>query len=477
FLNQRLRRHMFVPPEPLIQKASARVMSLTDGTSKMSKSDANDASRINLLDQPAVIAKKIKSANTDAIAGLTLDPARPDLRLDHAALLAWLGREDAAVGEFGRALDAMPPADAVGRAEAWVVRGDWYRSSLCVPHLALRAFREARTELHAAPDAPIEVRVHALAGAAWAEALSGDLDEVDRLLDEICSIAGPLAERDEVVHELGHARSTALIRRGRFVESYAPALEAADAALRVGRLDMAYGALGNAACAAACAGDLPRALAFTERIELASRDVAPPIHAEVLATRAILLARMGRHDEARAEIAREREVVSGLEDPVASATAAFDEGVVALAAGEDEAAAELFDHALRGHAKCSRAAARLSRAEALARLDRLDEAEQELRATALEPMSPSDQPDTLVPRLTRLQGLVAEHRGDHDLAVRRLREAVDGWRRVAADRDGERYTALLADVGRLPLGGLVMPARELERVEQELHALEPAVNT
>lgn len=73
---------LFVPPEPVTPAGGgARVMSLTDGTSKMSKSAPNDASRINLLDSPDVIAQKIKRAKTDAAAGITgLDPARPEAR-------------------------------------------------------------------------------------------------------------------------------------------------------------------------------------------------------------------------------------------------------------------------------------------------------------------------------------------------------------------------------------------------------------
>ncbi|MGK7914757.1 MAG: tryptophan--tRNA ligase [Prochloraceae cyanobacterium] len=60
-------------PEPLIRKEGARVMSLADGTSKMSKSDPADMSRINLLDPPEVIQKKIKRCKTDPIRGLAFD--------------------------------------------------------------------------------------------------------------------------------------------------------------------------------------------------------------------------------------------------------------------------------------------------------------------------------------------------------------------------------------------------------------------
>ena len=60
-------------PNPLIRKEGARVMSLTEGTNKMSKSDPSDMSRINLLDSQELIQKKIKRCKTDPIKGLTFD--------------------------------------------------------------------------------------------------------------------------------------------------------------------------------------------------------------------------------------------------------------------------------------------------------------------------------------------------------------------------------------------------------------------
>jgi tryptophanyl-tRNA synthetase len=66
-------------PDPLIRKEGARVMSLTDGTRKMSKSDPSELSRINLLDTPEQIANKIKRCKTDPVRGLTFDdPERPE---------------------------------------------------------------------------------------------------------------------------------------------------------------------------------------------------------------------------------------------------------------------------------------------------------------------------------------------------------------------------------------------------------------
>jgi tryptophanyl-tRNA synthetase len=55
----------FPLPEPLIQGPATRVMSLRDGTKKMSKSDPSDYSRINLADDADAIAQKVRKAKTD----------------------------------------------------------------------------------------------------------------------------------------------------------------------------------------------------------------------------------------------------------------------------------------------------------------------------------------------------------------------------------------------------------------------------
>ena len=54
-------------PEPIIQKYFSRIMSLKDGTKKMSKSDPSDLSRVNLTDDKDVIKNKIKKAKTDSL--------------------------------------------------------------------------------------------------------------------------------------------------------------------------------------------------------------------------------------------------------------------------------------------------------------------------------------------------------------------------------------------------------------------------
>ncbi|WP_341524725.1 tryptophan--tRNA ligase [Nostoc sp. UHCC 0302] len=87
-------------PDPLIRKEGARVMSLADGTRKMSKSDPSELSRINLLDPPEEIQRKIKRCKTDPVRGLTFDdPERPECNnlLTLYTLLSGKTKEEVAV--------------------------------------------------------------------------------------------------------------------------------------------------------------------------------------------------------------------------------------------------------------------------------------------------------------------------------------------------------------------------------------------
>ena len=59
--------NFFKVPEPLIQKEFSRIMSLKDGSKKMSKSELSDLSRINLTDEKDQIINKIKKAKTDPL--------------------------------------------------------------------------------------------------------------------------------------------------------------------------------------------------------------------------------------------------------------------------------------------------------------------------------------------------------------------------------------------------------------------------
>ena len=68
-------------PQPIIMKKGSKIMSLNDGSKKMSKSDINEGSRINLLDTPEIITKKIKRAKSDSYMGMEFNnPERPESR-------------------------------------------------------------------------------------------------------------------------------------------------------------------------------------------------------------------------------------------------------------------------------------------------------------------------------------------------------------------------------------------------------------
>jgi len=64
--NNDYKNNFFTLPEPIISETVARIMSLRDGSKKMSKSDESDLSRINLTDTSDQIAQKIKKAKTDS---------------------------------------------------------------------------------------------------------------------------------------------------------------------------------------------------------------------------------------------------------------------------------------------------------------------------------------------------------------------------------------------------------------------------
>ena len=63
--NHRFQKDVFTVPEPLIKGEGKRIMSLREGTKKMSKSDPSDFSRIHLTDTDDEIAQKIRKAKTD----------------------------------------------------------------------------------------------------------------------------------------------------------------------------------------------------------------------------------------------------------------------------------------------------------------------------------------------------------------------------------------------------------------------------
>lgn len=79
-VNRKFNQEALVVPEPMIKEQAARIMSLRDGTKKMSKSDPSDQSRINLNDSSDTIFHKITKAKTDSYSYISYDKAiRPDV--------------------------------------------------------------------------------------------------------------------------------------------------------------------------------------------------------------------------------------------------------------------------------------------------------------------------------------------------------------------------------------------------------------
>ncbi|MEN9410700.1 MAG: tryptophan--tRNA ligase [Pseudomonadota bacterium] len=102
--------NFFPVVEPVIEGAATRVMSLRDGTKKMSKSDPSDQSRINLTDDADTIAKKIRKAKTDpeplpdTLDGLKDRPEARNLVNIYAALVGHTPEQvirDYAGAQFG----------------------------------------------------------------------------------------------------------------------------------------------------------------------------------------------------------------------------------------------------------------------------------------------------------------------------------------------------------------------------------------
>jgi tryptophanyl-tRNA synthetase len=77
--NSLYKQEVFTIPQTQIRETGARVMSLDDPTKKMSKSEANPNSRINLLDDPKTIKQKIGRATTDSLRLVAFDPERPGI--------------------------------------------------------------------------------------------------------------------------------------------------------------------------------------------------------------------------------------------------------------------------------------------------------------------------------------------------------------------------------------------------------------
>jgi hypothetical protein len=451
-----------------------------------------DARAVPELARAAAAARRV--AALEQAAGyleeaLAIDPERSELWLELGEVEAWRGRREQAEGAFQRAVTLLADGDAGGDAggdadgdadgdagggplalvRAWLRRARAYHGPICVPRAVLESCRRALELLDAGGLSAPEERREALAALAWAEAVAGEVEDAEDLLARLG--AGP-PESDLHTYDVGHARALALMRRGRFAASYAPAIAAGEAIARAGRPDLAYGCWANAAGAAAAAGELDRALEFVDRgFSAIAGQGLQSLEIHLLAARSFLLVRLGRLEDAGAAGEAERELAEQLAQPELLAMASHDRGLVALAAGEYAAAATLLDASLLEGAPISRPLTRLRLAEALARSGELEAAVKELRATVLEPVRPSDFPDTLVPRLAYVQGLLALARRDDEQAELRFRESIAGWERlVDRARRAESMTTVLADLGR-PVVGLVEPEVALARARAELETM------
>ncbi len=106
---------VFTLPDPIIPPNAARIMSLRDGTSKMSKSDPSDMSRINLTDDADTIMQKVKKAKTDPeplpseVAGLEGRPEAANLVGIYATMANT--SPEAVLADFaGKGFGAFKPA-------------------------------------------------------------------------------------------------------------------------------------------------------------------------------------------------------------------------------------------------------------------------------------------------------------------------------------------------------------------------------
>ncbi len=144
--------------EPLIEGPATRIMSLRDGSKKMSKSDPSDLSRINLTDDADLISKKIRKARTDPEA-LPSEPAGLEGRPE----------ADNLVGIFAALND-------ISKEDVLAEHGGWQFSQ----------FKPALADLAVEKLAPI---------AAEMRRISGDADYVDSVLSDGGARAGEIAER------------------------------------------------------------------------------------------------------------------------------------------------------------------------------------------------------------------------------------------------------------------------------------------
>jgi DNA-binding SARP family transcriptional activator/tetratricopeptide (TPR) repeat protein len=457
-------------PDARARELHEELAGVVDGTAaevarhlRLAGLDDEAAHRLAAAAQEAVAIGAVEDAAAYLEEAIGLVPADGELRLALAEVYAWSGRREDAERLLQEALARADGPAASARAH--VEAAKWYSGALCWPRRTLTHARAATDLLDGMAEPDPVLLGRALAFQAWGESNVGNLDVVDELFGRLTALA---SDDPTVRHEIDNARGFRLLRAGD-IEGALAAFLAMARDVELGP-DRAYTVWANAACLASALGRHDEALAYADR-GLDDVRGLPPLVADLQAIRATIFARMGRYDDARAAVAEERRAAERFGVPRLAVRAEYDEGMVAMSAGETDRAVELFYRALEAGALVSRPAARLARAEGLARLHRSEEAEAELRLVALEPVTPADRPAVLVARMTHIQGLIARSRGDVELARTRLEEAVAAWQRINLAFDADEYLGNLVDLGR-PTAGTVEPTQELARAEQELADLE-----
>ena len=465
------------PRRRTLHRAWADVTARADETARHLRLAGADLDSVPHLVRAAADARAV-AALEEAVGylgeALTIAPDRAEEWFELGELEAWRGRREPCDQAFRRGLALLDGDDRLTLARAWLRRARANHGPICVPRAVLDGAHHALDLLaHTDEFAPQE-RSEALAACAWAEAVAGSVDEAERLLVELSAAAAD--SNDLRTYDAGHARALTLMRRGSFVAAFGPSIAAGEAVARAGRPDLAYGCWINAAGAATAAGEPERALEFLDRgTSAVSGHGLRSLEVHLLAARSFVLRGIGRLDEAWHAAESEQAIAEQLAQPELEAMASHDLGLAALARGECGRAAELLARALVEGAPISRPLTRLALAEALARAGQPDRAAEQLRATVLEPVRPSDFPNALVPRLARVQGLIALARGGREEAERRLREAVGGWERLLERTvRAESITSALADLGR-PVVGLVEPERELARARSDLRQIQKGI--
>jgi DNA-binding SARP family transcriptional activator/tetratricopeptide (TPR) repeat protein len=394
-----------------------------------------------------------------------------ELWLELSTIEAWRADRAAVDDAFQRAVALLEEiGDRRALASAWGQHALLLWTTLCYPREAAAAYQRCLELLGDSANAP-EIRVLALAGQAKAEALIGDPVWASQLADAVAARIEP-SDDPALAAEMAGARLFIGIRGNGGTPPSQLADEAIALANAAGRTELVYVTAITTASALAAQGDIEGALGYTDRA-LASGQAGASLTSQAYAARAFALLRLGRPDAADAAVAAFMEIARGAQDPNLLAVAHSDAGTIALMEDRPAAAVDHLQQALANpDGRFSRPLAQMHLAEARLRVGDIDQAASALACVPFEPVGPADLPATLVPRLARLQGLIAAACGDRELAERRLAEAEAGWGRLQGNLDlGDAYTAVIVDLGRPPVAGLVEVSAELARVRAERAAL------